>query len=49
VAIIDIAHERGLCWAFRLDTGRLNEETYEVADALVAALPPEDRLVLPQA
>lgn len=35
VAIIDIAHESGLCLGvFALDTGRLNEETYEVADAL---------------
>jgi len=36
VAIIDIAHEAGLkLGVFALDTGRLNEETYEVADALV--------------
>ena len=36
VAIIDIAHESGLSLGvFALDTGRLNEETYEVADALV--------------
>jgi len=36
VAIIDIAHEAGLTLGvFALDTGRLNEETYEVADALV--------------
>jgi len=35
VAIIDIAHEAGLALGvFALDTGRLNEETYEVADAL---------------
>jgi len=35
VAIIDIAHEAGLpLGVFALDTGRLNEETYEVADAL---------------
>src|SRR5512133_350671 len=36
VAIIDIAHQAGLNLGFfALDTGRLNEETYEVADALV--------------
>src|SRR6266702_2193348 len=36
VAIIDIAHDAGLVMGvFALDTGRLNEETYEVADALV--------------
>ena len=36
VAIIDIAHAAGLSLGvFALDTGRLNEETYEVADALV--------------
>ena len=36
VVIIDIAHEAGLeLGIFALDTGRLNEETYEVADALV--------------
>ena len=36
VAIIDIAHQTGLTLGvFALDTGRLNEETYEVADALV--------------
>ncbi len=36
VAIIDIAHRAGLkLGIFALDTGRLNEETYEVADALV--------------
>jgi phosphoadenosine phosphosulfate reductase len=36
VAIIDIAHQSGLVLGlFALDTGRLNEETYEVADALV--------------
>jgi phosphoadenosine phosphosulfate reductase len=35
VAIIDIAHEAGIdLGVFALDTGRLNEETYEVADAL---------------
>lgn len=35
-AIIHIAHEAGLSLGvFALDTGRLNEETYEVADALV--------------
>jgi len=35
-AIIDIAHQAGLTMGvFALDTGRLNEETYEVADALV--------------
>lgn len=36
VAIIDIAHQAGLkLGVFALDTGRLNEETYEVAEALV--------------
>jgi phosphoadenosine phosphosulfate reductase len=36
VAIIDIACQEGLkLGVFALDTGRLNEETYEVADALV--------------
>ncbi len=36
VTIIDMAHEAGLTLGvFALDTGRLNEETYEVADALV--------------
>jgi len=36
VVIIDLAHEAGLeLGVFALDTGRLNEETYEVADALV--------------
>jgi phosphoadenosine phosphosulfate reductase len=36
VAIIEIAHQAGLALGvFALDTGRLNEETYEVADALV--------------
>lgn len=36
VAIIDIAHAAGInLGVFALDTGRLNEETYEVADALV--------------
>ncbi len=36
VAIIDIAHGARLALGvFALDTGRLNEETYEVADALV--------------
>jgi phosphoadenosine phosphosulfate reductase len=36
VAIIQIAQEAGLpLGVFALDTGRLNEETYEVADALV--------------
>jgi len=35
VAIIDIAHQAGLqLGVFAIDTGRLNEETYEVADAL---------------
>jgi phosphoadenosine phosphosulfate reductase len=35
VVIIDMAHELGLnLGIFALDTGRLNEETYEVADAL---------------
>jgi phosphoadenosine phosphosulfate reductase len=36
VAIIDIAHTAGLkLGVFAIDTGRLNEETYEVAEALV--------------
>ncbi len=36
VAIIDIAHRARLpLGVFAIDTGRLNEETYEVADALV--------------
>jgi len=36
LVIIDLAHEAGLTLGvFALDTGRLNEETYEVADALV--------------
>ena len=36
VAIIDMATESGLpVGVFALDTGRLNEETYEVADAIV--------------
>lgn len=36
VAIIDIAHQAGIrLGVFALDTGRLNEETYEVAEALV--------------
>ena len=35
VAIIDVAHRAGLTLGvFALDTGRLNEETYEVAEAL---------------
>ncbi|HEY3309154.1 MAG TPA: phosphoadenylyl-sulfate reductase [Desulfuromonadaceae bacterium] len=35
VAIIDIAQEAGLVLGvFAIDTGRLNEETYEVAEAL---------------
>lgn len=35
VAIIDLAQEAGLeIGVFALDTGRLNEETYEVADAI---------------
>jgi len=35
IVIIDMAHELGLSLGvFALDTGRLNEETYEVADAL---------------
>lgn len=35
VAIIDIAHKAGLpLGVFAIDTGRLNEETYEVANAL---------------
>ncbi|RII28553.1 MAG: phosphoadenylyl-sulfate reductase [Geobacter sp.] len=35
VAIIQIAHEAGLeLRVFAINTGRLNEETYEVADAL---------------
>jgi phosphoadenosine phosphosulfate reductase len=36
VAIIDIAQKAGLqLGVFAIDTGRLNEETYEVAEALV--------------
>lgn len=36
VALIDIAHKAGLTiGVFALDTGRLHEETYEVAEALV--------------
>jgi phosphoadenosine phosphosulfate reductase len=36
VVIIDIAHKAGLTLGlFALDTGRLHEETYEVAEALV--------------
>lgn len=36
VAVIDIAHTAGLkLGVFAIDTGRLNEETYEVAEALV--------------
>jgi len=36
VAIIDIAHQAGInMGVFALDTGRLNEDTYEVAEALV--------------
>ncbi|HEY6874540.1 MAG TPA: phosphoadenylyl-sulfate reductase [Geobacteraceae bacterium] len=36
VVIIDMANELGLdIGIFALDTGRLNEETYEVADAIV--------------
>src|SRR6266568_4355060 len=35
VVIIDIAHQAGLkLGVFAIDTGRLNEETYEVADAV---------------
>ena len=35
VAIIDLAHQAGLkLGVFALDTGRLNEETYEVADGV---------------
>jgi len=35
VAIIDIAHNAGIpLGVFAIDTGRLNEETYEVAEAL---------------
>jgi len=35
IVIIDMAHETGLLLGvFALDTGRLNEETYEVADAV---------------
>ena len=35
VVIIDLAHEAGLkLVVFALDTGRLNEETYEVADGV---------------
>jgi phosphoadenosine phosphosulfate reductase len=36
VAIIDIAHQAGITLGvFAIDTGRLHEETYEVAEALV--------------
>lgn len=36
VAIIDIAHAEGIkLGIFAIDSGRLNEETYEIADALV--------------
>lgn len=36
IIIIDLAHQAGLpLGLFAIDTGRLNEETYEVADALV--------------
>jgi len=36
IVIIDLAQEAGLALGiFAIDTGRLNEETYEVADALV--------------
>lgn len=36
VAIIDVAHQAGLqMGVFAIDTGRLNEETYEVAESLV--------------
>ncbi len=36
VAVIDIAHKAGISLGvFAIDTGRLHEETYEVADALV--------------
>ena len=36
VAIIDIAHQAGIeLGVFAIDTGRLHEETYEVAEALV--------------
>ena len=36
IVIIDIAHEAGLqLGVFAIDTGRLNEETYEVSEALV--------------
>ncbi len=35
VVIIDIAHQAGIkLGVFAIDTGRLNEETYEVADAV---------------
>lgn len=35
VAVIDIAHQAGIgLGVFALDTGRLNEETYEVAEAV---------------
>src|SRR5512136_367723 len=35
VAIIDIAHKAGITiGVFAIDTGRLHEETYEVAEAL---------------
>jgi len=36
VAVIDIAYKAGInLGVFALDTGRLNEETYEVADAIM--------------
>lgn len=36
VAIIDIAHQAGIqLGVFAIDTGRLHEETYEVAEALI--------------
>lgn len=36
VAVIDIAHQAGIkLGVFAIDTGRLHEETYEVAEALV--------------
>lgn len=36
VAIIDIAHQAGITLGvFAIDTGRLHEETYEVAEALI--------------
>ncbi len=48
--IIDMAQAAGLeIGVFALDTGRLNEETYEVADAVAERYRREDRLVFPAA